>query len=284
VKRLSPRKIALAFAMAILMGISFLPVNSFASGHAKAFADKVMVEPGNLPVVPVSEDSLPGGNVADTWTVDGYPVTASGPTGLTVTIQLTNKMGQNQLSVSASVPMPAKSSSAARRNASNLTTPYIWATPCVSGNVNNGWWKACDVIYMVQQNGYDYYLSDKEGISGVIDWPFDWYGMSVDNNWHSGNTIIDWTPKSGHDIGSCEDYGIGLSDIVSISESWEVCPQWFGFITKNKLTTDFGSAWTDSGGTTGEDGVDAIDTVHSPPNVPSSFVFTGTVAWNLNLL
>jgi len=280
VNRLSPRKIAFALAMTIIMGISLVPVDSFASGYAKTFSDKVMVEPGNLSVVPVSEDALPGGNVADTWTVDGYPVSASGPTGLTVTIQLSHQKGRNRLSVSVSVPVSSKSLSAATRNTANLTTPYIWATPCVSGNVNNGWFKACDVIYMLQQNGLNYYLSDKQGISGAISWPYEWYGMTVDDNWHSGNTIIDWTPKTGHNVGSCENYGIGLSDIISISESWQVCPQWFGFYTRNKITTDFGSSWIDTSGDSGEEGVDAIDTVHSPPGIPSSFSFTGAVYWS----
>ena len=142
----------------------------------------------------------------------------------------------------------------------------IWASPCVSASPSGGYWKACDVIYMIQQNSNgNWYLGDSEEISGYENWPWELYELTVDNNWHSGNRVVHWSPGANVPVGNCEQTTVGVDYIASISSTFTTCPQSYGPLSRNNITTDFGGYWVDISGTSGWQGDGAADIVNSPP-------------------
>ena len=261
------RAAALMIAVLPLIGISPLS----AAAKPLRLSDTLV---SALPAIPVSEVRQANGWVSDTWDVAGTPVTATGPAHVSVSVTRTARFGRHQLEVSMALPSFNKLAPLARPDIAGDT---IWATPCVSASPTGGYWKACDIIYMIQQNSDgNWYLGDSEEISGYEDWPWELYELTVDNNWHSGNTVVYWEPTAGVPVGSCEQTTVGVDYIASISSTFTTCPQAYGpYSRTKKITTDFGGYWIDTSGTNGWQGAGAADIVHSPPDVSTGYTLTG---------
>ncbi|MBV8194550.1 MAG: hypothetical protein JOY80_03390 [Candidatus Dormibacteraeota bacterium] len=263
-----------ALLATLLASASVSPVPVVASGAA--LSDQMVT---TLSATPQSETRNPDGSVTDTWTVDGVPVSVTGPPQTTVTTSVNMVNGHRFLVAGATPPAQAKTAKSSTQ-AAVASSAWTYRSWCVTMTPSNGYGRACDLQQMLSQNGGDWYLSDAMTMSahygnGFFSPSLEF--MYVYAKWSANNSEVQWSPTSnGIDVGNCQQTSVGVAYIVSVSETWTVCPVKWGLYTLN--STQFGSYW--SGQSQNWEGVDAVDVVHDPPNASPGTTLYAYMYWN----
>ena len=148
-------KVALTVG-ALLASMSAVP----AAAAARPLSDQIV---STLTVTGQSEVQNADGSVTDKWTVDGSPISVSGPAHMEVTAELTTVNGQHRLLLGATPPPATKAS--IHLAAASYPQPYkSW---CLTYHPNNdGEIYACDYQQLLYQSGSNWYLSDHLTESG----------------------------------------------------------------------------------------------------------------------
>lgn len=254
---------------ALLLSAAVVPA---AAGSARPLSDRMI---SVLSVTARSEIQNADGSVTDAWTVDGIPVSVTGPSQMVVTADLKLVGGLHQLRVGATPATQVKTTSSRSPNS------YVYRSWCITLTPSNGYGRSCDVQNVVYQNGADWYLSDAMAMDAH-------YGnglfspslrfMYTYAAWSANNSELDWDPRQTVNVGSCHltQISAAVTNRGSVSEWWTACPNQYGPYT---LTSrQFGSYW--SGQSQSWQYVDAVDIVHDPPNAsPGTTLFDG-MSWS----
>jgi hypothetical protein len=261
--------------VALILSASVIP----AAAARPSFSDRLVTALGSP--TDLSETVNHDGSITDTWMVDGFTVTATGPAHSVLTADMITTKTPNgnvhTVTTALTVPAPAKS---ATRNISNVSAASIFASPCVSwSKAGLGNYKGCDVIYMIQQSGANWYLGDEDEITAYISSPGHLQGVAIDNYWTINNKVVHWSPLSNDiPIGSCTTAQVSVTYIIGLSESFTECPAYYGNFSRDYIGRDFGGIW--EGNTQNKtEGVDAVDIVNDPANASPGYTLRGSIGY-----
>jgi hypothetical protein len=261
-----------------------------------------------LGLAPIREAIQSPGQVADTWQdAAGDRVVGIGPPGLRV--QVTTN-ADNTLTVSASPPPISKTAAATamRPSGSGESTAvsllradasapasiparadaYIYTSWCAGYYPSGGGWiTACDLEYMVQNNGGgDWYLADQvttsANASGL-------HYYSTDLSWPTNNRFVQWNPSSPTSVGGCQTVNEAVSyDGFNVGTQYQVCSETVTPTVYNNgapwflMTSSNACGWIAFWDTcpSGSQGYDTSDIVHSPPSAAYDPLLSVQMQWN----
>lgn len=259
-----------------------------------------------LGFAPLSETKLPSGQLQDTWQdAAGNRVVGIGPPGLQVSV--VTKAGEISevtaappaISKSAAATTPGSSASIPSVRLTSAYSPspstssihadsYIYTSWCAGYYPSGQEVLACDVEYMLQQSGADWYLGDHitttANATGLQE-----YASQLD--WTTPNQFVQWSPTGPTGVGGCQTVNEGLSfDGWSANSSYQVCSETVGPYVNNDLYgyADFSMTSSNACGwilfwdtcPSGGQGFNASDVVHSPSNAPYDPVLSVHMQWN----
>jgi hypothetical protein len=175
--------------------------------------------------------------------------------------------------------------------ASSIYTSWCASTQSPDAKVKTS---ACDVEYLDQAVGYDWYMVDKVEASG----------QSTDTSWYherlsqiiewvtnaGGNQVVNWKPSSTVTVGSCTSITISLNGQsgASYSETNTICTNSLSPAKLNTSTSapSAGGTWQGlegtifgSGGQGQWEASESEDLVHSPSGVPWAPYLHVTQVW-----
>lgn len=174
---------------------------------------------------------------------------------------------------------PAQASSTSR----NVTpSASIFNSLCINLNadIHSGVAYAtehfCDVQYLDQANGGDWYLSDTMTGTGR-DTYWNLYQEKGANYYGSGNTVINWDPTSRVDRGSCGNVTFSVAYAgVSVSSTADLCPTYID-PWLNAKGPGFGEIWY--GSTHSYVGLNPVDVIHDPPGASPALNLLVAEVW-----
>ncbi|MGC9670962.1 hypothetical protein ACNTMW_30995 [Planosporangium sp. 12N6] len=156
----------------------------------------------------------------------------------------------------------------------------------VSGDVKDGkayaWGHGCNVRKVMQMNGADWYVGDQ--ISGTANDTGNFTtghaltNFRLRNDWDSGNTVVQYSPTGVVNTSSCGTFNPSLTfDKVTVSASSQLCadnlqPTFNG-------SFGFGAKWNGCNAFNYNQGVAAVDVVHSPPSASLGATLYATIWW-----
>lgn len=273
----------------------FLGVTAVAGGPSSASIHAQNSIGGDGKWTAVAENSRADGTVEDIWRgADGSLVTAVGLPGVHVTVLpeiVTHGPGQrvdHKRGIAISGGM-SKSAILNNRQSGMQLANSIYQRQCGSYTSPDGhvYLYGCDVQYLDQSYGWDWYMADKQQTSARSDCSGNYFCDHLTQvysyvSYVGGNQMLQWTPSATASVGSCTNFGISYTSNysnITYSESQEVCPSTFGPYTLNG--TQFGSIW--KGRTPDQNnfwvGNVAEDEVHNPPNVGPWFTYYQYLNW-----
>ncbi len=158
----------------------------------------------------------------------------------------------------------------------------ILGTPCVAIRHANGGQatgRTCDIMTLIQRNGYNWYIGDKLTTSGHNGtW---WNNLNLlrgGDSYTKGNSVVEWNPSGYQKRGSCHTVSESVGwNGSGVSSSQTVCPDGIGPSNADP-TTGFASQWTGCSSTIQSS--PGVDIIHSPPNASASNRVFLRLAWS----
>jgi len=134
----------------------------------------------------------------------------------------------------------------------------------------------CDVQYLDQASGGNWYLSDTMSGTGR-DTYWELYQEKGANYYGSGNTVVKWDPTGKVSRSSCGDVTFSLTyDGVGVSSTANLCPNYID-PWLNPKGPGFGEIWY--GSTHGYVGLNPVDAIHDPPGASPALHLLVAEVW-----
>jgi hypothetical protein len=134
----------------------------------------------------------------------------------------------------------------------------------------------CDVQYLDQANGGNWYLSDSMSGTGR-DTYWSLYQEKGANYYGSGNSVINWNPTGKVSRGSCGNvtFSVAYSGF-SVSSTADLCPSYID-PWLNPKGPGFGEIWY--GSTHDYVGLNPVDVIHDPPSASPALNLLVAEVW-----
>ena len=134
----------------------------------------------------------------------------------------------------------------------------------------------CDIQYLDQANGGDWYLSDTmTGTGRDIYWSLT--QMKGTNYYGSGNSVVNWDPSSTIYRNSCGNVTFTITyGVVSVSSTADLCPNTIDPWIDGK-GPGFGEIW--NGHTHEYVGLNPVDVIHDPPGASPALNLLVAEVW-----
>lgn len=174
---------------------------------------------------------------------------------------------------------PAQASSTSR---SVTASASIFNSLCINLNADIHSGKAfatehfCDVQYLDQASGGNWYLSDSMSGTGR-DTYWNLYQEKGTNYYGSGNSVVNWNPTGKVDRGSCGNVTFSVAYAgVSVSSTADLCPNYID-PWLNAKGPGFGEIWY--GSTHDYVGLNPVDVIHDPPGASPALNLLVAEVW-----